>query len=270
MNRFALFLMAAISSAPVVAETAGENSGFFNNFLSAQAAEENIASDKLVVVNEPYMELHTGPGRGYPVFHVVAKDESVKVLARRTNWFKVETQTRRPISGWVRHKDMLLTLNSDGYPVGFSDDDTDPFDAIGNRFEWSISGGDFNGASSISTALAYKLTKNIAVELQGTQLLGDFSDGLMVTASVQHTPFPHLRFSPYFQLGAGLLRTEPHATIVQAEDRTDNTLIVGTGINMRLSRRFNLFIDYRHHTLLTSRDENEEIDEWKLGFNVYF
>ena len=30
-------------------------------------------------VAQPYLELHTGPGRGYPVFHVVPRDASVNV-----------------------------------------------------------------------------------------------------------------------------------------------------------------------------------------------
>ena len=43
-------------------------------------------------VTEPYLELHTGPGRGYPVFNVVPRDASVDVLFRRTDWFKVRTE----------------------------------------------------------------------------------------------------------------------------------------------------------------------------------
>ena len=36
-------------------------------------------------VTEPYLELHTGPGRGYPVFHAVPREQSVDVLFRRTD-----------------------------------------------------------------------------------------------------------------------------------------------------------------------------------------
>ena len=31
-------------------------------------------------VNQPYLELHTGPGRGYPVFHVVPRDAEVEEI----------------------------------------------------------------------------------------------------------------------------------------------------------------------------------------------
>ena len=44
-----------------------------------------------VVVAEPYIELRTGPGRGYPVFHVVDRGDEIEVTKRRTDWFKVRT-----------------------------------------------------------------------------------------------------------------------------------------------------------------------------------
>ena len=71
------------------------------------------ASEHLqVFVTAPYLELHTGAGRGYPVFNVVPRDESVLVLFRRTDWFKV--RTRRGVEGWAAQRDMLKTVLADG------------------------------------------------------------------------------------------------------------------------------------------------------------
>jgi len=42
-------------------------------------------------VVEPYLELHTGPGRGYPVTQVIERGEQVDILLRKTDWFKVRT-----------------------------------------------------------------------------------------------------------------------------------------------------------------------------------
>ena len=69
-------------------------------------------------VTEPYLELHTGPGRGYPVFHVVARNASVDVLFRRTDWFKVRTERGDHLlkAGRARRDD----LARDG--VGIDDD----------------------------------------------------------------------------------------------------------------------------------------------------
>ena len=52
-----------------------------------------------VTVADPFLELRTGPGRGYPVVHVVERGETVRVDARRTDWFQVVDAGGR--EGWV-------------------------------------------------------------------------------------------------------------------------------------------------------------------------
>ncbi len=231
---------------------------------------EYSAADELpaVTIVEPFIEIRTGPGRGYPVFHVVAAKDQVKILKRRTNWFLLETNERRPKRGWANVADMRETAAhySDAGAVYASFPGYDRSNP--SSWAWHASGGDFGGASAISAAGIFSLTPNIKFQLEGTQILGEFSDGKMIQASVQHHPFPTWWVSPYFQLGAGVLQTQPSATLVQAEDRTNNTLLVGGGLQVHLGQRFNLFMDYRRHTVLTSRNQNEEIDQWNLGINV--
>lgn len=233
-----------------------------------ESIDDCIDESVAVAVLEPFIELHTGPGRGYPVFYVAEQGDNITILKRRTNWFLVETDHRRLKKGWVQHQDMSNTAASIGEdgPIYASFPNYDRSNS--GYWQWNVAGGDFAGAATVSTSLAYRLTKNIQLQVEGTQILGDFSDGKMLTASVQHHPFPHWRVSPYFELGAGFLQTEPSATLVQAQDRENNTLLVGGGLNVFLAQRFNLFFDYRRHTVLTSRNQNEEIDQWKLGINV--
>ncbi|MFN3239093.1 MAG: hypothetical protein ACE37D_18840 [Pseudomonadales bacterium] len=222
----------------------------------------------IVTVMEPYIDLRTGPGRGYPIFHVVEAKDEIKIIKQRTNWFLVETTARRPVRGWAHLENMQQTAASvtpqqtiyASFP-GYQRDQP-------ATWQWYAAGGDFGGASAISAAVIYQMTENFKLVLEGSQILGEFSDGKMLNATIQHYPFPQWRISPYVQLGAGVLQTEPSATLVQAEDRRDNTLSVGGGINIHLSQRFNLFMDYRRYTVLTTRDQNEEIDQWHLGINV--
>ena len=68
----------------------------------------------------------------------------------------------------------------------------------------------------------------------------------------------------------GIVRTEPQASIVATEDREDEVAHAGLGANVYLSDRFILRLEYKRHTVLTSRDDNEEIDQWKTGFSVFF
>ncbi|HEY3699487.1 MAG TPA: hypothetical protein VGK97_09160, partial [Spongiibacteraceae bacterium] len=52
-------------------------------------AEENYLS---VEVADPFIELHIGPGRGYPIFYIAERGEHVDVLKQRTDWIKVRVR----------------------------------------------------------------------------------------------------------------------------------------------------------------------------------
>ena len=224
-----------------------------------------------VVGSDPYLELRTGPGRGFPVFHVAGMGESVTVLKTRTDWFKVragEPGSPREKLGWVHADQLASTLDGSGTEVQVQDRSFE--DYAGRRWETGITGGDFGGASSLSAYVGYALTPNISLQVEATQILGDFSDGIMGTGNIIMSPFPNWRVSPFFTLGAGIIRVEPHTTIVQAEDRQDEIVHAGLGTNVYLSDRFVLRLEYKRHTVLTSRDDNEEIDQWKAGFSVFF
>jgi hypothetical protein len=48
------------------------------------AAADNDEQYLQLFVTEPYLELHLGPGRGYPVVQVVPRGDAIDVLYRRT------------------------------------------------------------------------------------------------------------------------------------------------------------------------------------------
>ncbi len=219
-----------------------------------------------VAVTDPYLELHTGPGRGYPIFHVVDRGEFVQVVMRRTDWFLIRDADGA--EGWVDRSQMEMTLNADGSRVGFRRSSQD--DLIAARWEAGILAGDFDGANVISMYAGYSLTRHISLELWASQILGNFSNGWMGNVNVVHEMRPDWRVSPFFTLGAGLVHTEPKSTVVRPDDRTDEVANVGVGVRIYTSRRFLLRAEYKSYVVFTSRDENEEVDEWKVGFAFFF
>ncbi|MEM7096988.1 MAG: SH3 domain-containing protein [Pseudomonadota bacterium] len=219
-----------------------------------------------VVVSDPYIEMRTGPGRGYPIFYVAGQGEEIVILKRKTQWFKVETA--RGKTGWVHLQEMRNTLDLDGESIDFGELGIGDFSD--RRWEMGFNGGDFGGARSLTGYLGYALTPNITLQAEATQVLGEFSDGVIGSANILMYPFPKWRLSPYFTIGTGIITTKPHTTIVQAEDREDEIAHAGVGANFYLSDRFMLRMEYKRHTVLTSRDDNEEIDQWKAGFSIFF
>lgn len=228
----------------------------------AQAADRHL----IVEVADPFIELHTGPGVGYPIFHVVERGESVLILKQRTDWFKVRTD--RDHEGWVNRDQMVKTLYPGGEQVELKSASLRDYST--RRWETGVLAGDFGGANVLSTYGAFAFTSNLSAELSVSQVLGNFSDGQLANLSVVFRFLPEWRTSPFFTLGTGVIHTEPKATIVQPEDRTDQMAHAGLGVQTYLTRRFVFRAEYKRYVVFTSRDDNEEINEWKAGFSFFF
>src|SRR5438552_3520272 len=86
-------------------------------FLNGAAWAEE--THERVWVAEPYLDLRTGPGRGYPVFYIAERGEAVEILRRHTDWFEVRTE--RGKEGWVSREQMETTVTEAGTQKMFGD-----------------------------------------------------------------------------------------------------------------------------------------------------
>jgi hypothetical protein len=235
--------------------------------LSLLAAADASARDYLqLFVVQPYLELHTGPGRGYPVTQVVARGESIDVLMRRTEWFKVRTE--RGIEGWAYERDLMHTTLADGTPFQLNLGDLAGF--ASHRWESGAFGGAYAGATLISAYQALSLTDNLKIELSASQFLGNLSNGYLIDLGFSHVFMPNRRFSPFVTLGGGYERVEPKATLAQPISSSNQTAYVGVGVRFYLSRRLFLRGELREHEVLTNQNANEVKNEWKLGFAFFY
>jgi hypothetical protein len=219
-----------------------------------------------VTVDDAFINVYSGPGRGYPIFHVVEREEVITLLYSRTDWIKIKT--KRDLEGWIKRDDMKLTLSPDGSKPDFPDNQQ--ADYLVDRFELGAAYGDFAGADSLTINLGYRFTKNLSAEVRYGENTGQFSDSQILAAAVLFQPFPEWRVSPFFSVGGGKIKTFPSATLVETEDRDDNVMQASLGAYVHLTGRLFLRADYTNHYVLTSRNTNEEVNEWKLGFNVFF
>jgi hypothetical protein len=219
-----------------------------------------------VTVQEAFVELHTGPGRGYPVFYIAERGESVAIVRRRTDWFQIEVE--RGERGWVHLDQMSGTLDSDGEAFdipGFSQEDY-----TAHRWEVGFQYGDFGGANAISAFGGYALTENLQLELWAGEALGQYSDSEMINFNISHLMFPDRKVTPVFTIGAGTIHTSPKATLVATTDRRDSMALAGLGVRTYLTRRFVFRAEYKAYVVFTSRNDNEEVREWKAGFSFFF
>lgn len=219
-----------------------------------------------VTVADPYIEMHTGPGNGYPIFHVIDRGEDITILKRRTNWFKV--RSARGKEGWVDREQLEQTLRPDGERMTIKDTTREDF--LQRRWEFGAMAGDFGGANVVGLYGAYSFTAHLSAELGLAQVLGNASNGYLANARLTHLFFPEWRVTPYFSLGGGVVHTRPKSTLARAEDRTDEAASVGFGAQVYITRRFVLRAEINEYVVLTSRDDNEDVSEWKVGFAFFF
>jgi uncharacterized protein YgiM (DUF1202 family) len=218
------------------------------------------------VVQDPFLELHTGPGRGFPVTQVVDRGAEVSLLRRRTDWIKVRGASG--VEGWVHRSQLERTLTPAGEPLALPG--PSPESRTGHRWELGLATGDLEGASVVGAHGAYLLTPSLLLRADVAQLLGNSSDGWLGTVGIAHVFMPQWRVSPFVGIGGGVITISPKATLVQAEDRTDSTAYAGLGVRGFLTNRFLLQAEYRSYVVFTSRDDNEEIDEWTVAFTYFF
>ncbi len=229
------------------------------------------AEDELVQVKlaDPFINLHTGPGKAYPIFHVVDRGESASIEKRRTNWFRIRAENGKV--GWASRDEMQLTLLPDGEQFYVKDATEEDF--IQRNWSYGITGGEFDKAPVVTVFSAYSFTENMAVELSYGQSSADLSSSNLLKANLMMQPYPEWTVSPYFTLGVGRIKVKSGATLISANRSESTVTQVGLGLHYYLSRRFVLRFELNEYVILSatnSNDENEEIGEWKTGFSIFF
>lgn len=233
----------------------------------AIAADESCPKKtRCVIVAEPYLEMHSGPGVGYPVVYVAERGEEVQVLVRRTDWFYVRTQ--RQVEGWASRDQILATLEVTGEPVDLKEPTRT--DYASHDWEGGIYIGRFEGASLLGLQAGYAISDHLTAVLSTSIAVGNLRDSYVATIGLDHAFAPEWRATPYFGIGTGIINIRPHSTLVQPSNRTNQIGYADIGVRGYLARRFLVRFEYRGNVVFTKRNENEEINEWRLGFGFFF
>jgi hypothetical protein len=127
--------------------------------LMLVSAAISAASERLIVT-DPYIELRTGPGRGFPIFFVAGRDERIEILLRKTDWYKVRTEAGR--EGWVHRSQLETTLTEAGARKTFREIALD--DYLRRRLELGAAWGRFKSEPMLKEWGAYRFSDALSVE----------------------------------------------------------------------------------------------------------
>jgi hypothetical protein len=218
-----------------------------------------------LTIEASYIELHSGPGSGYPVLNVIEKGELVELLVKRTSWLKVKDQ--RNNIGWLNQDD-LVDLSNQGTKIDQFEFTAADFQ--NRNYEVGVMYGEFDDSNFYNIHLGYSLSPVFSSEISIGKALGNISDSDLYEVMLISQPFPELIVTPYVGVGAGIIETKPHSVLADSENRQDTLIAAAIGFKYHLARNFLLRAEYKYSLVLTDRDENEEVQTWKLGFSVFF
>jgi hypothetical protein len=219
-----------------------------------------------VQVTDPYIELRTGPGRGYPVFFVAARQEWIEIELRHTDWYRVRTAGGK--QGWVQRAQLESTLTEAGDTKTFRDVLLD--DYLKRRVELGASWGRFKSEPMLKFWGSYKLSESISVEATSAQVQGVFSGTNFWHMNLAAEPWSDERFSPFFGVGFGRFRNIPNSSLVSAITTNEKLAHAELGVRYHLSDRFVLRADYSFYTAFLSDTRNGEYRALTGGLSFFF
>jgi Bacterial SH3 domain len=230
------------------------------NFGLANAAEKNL----VLVVNDPYIEMHSGPGRGFPVIYVVGRDELITVLFSRTDWYKIRGP--RGNEGWVRRTDLARTLLVSGEAAPIP-----PYpDFATHRWELGAGYGVYNRENLVTAYADFGLTNSLDIELVAQEAFGTIDNRYIASIGLRHTFIPEWKwFSPTAGIGFAYQYIQDRVPPAPLQ-KTNEMAYVSLGARGFITRRFLWRADWRHYVVFNDLNVYEDLEEWKFGLAVFF
>ncbi|HEU4459176.1 MAG TPA: SH3 domain-containing protein [Methylibium sp.] len=219
-----------------------------------------------VQIADPYIEMRTGAGRGYPVFHVAARGETVELVLRHTDWYKV--RTARGIEGWVTRSQLETTLTEAGEKKTFRDVLVD--DYLKRRVEMGAAWGQFKRDPMLKLFVSYRMSETLALEATLGQVQGVFSGTDFWHVNLVAEPWSDQRWSPVFGIGFGKFKNIPNTTLVGAIPTDANLANATLGLRYHVNDRFVVRGDYTLYTAYVEDARSTEYRAWTLGFSFFF
>lgn len=233
---------------------------------AARAADEAPAPAPALVVGDAYVELHTGPGRGYPVFHIVARGESVQLLLAQTSWIRVRTAAG--IEGWAARHSLQGTLTAAGWRPGGLRAWAD--DWLVGRVEAGGAWGRFQRQPMLELGLRWSLSETIAIDAAAGQVQGLYSGTDFWRIGLALDPLADAPLAPVFGIGVGRFRNVPNASLVEQDTTHANLAHASIGLRWRFGSRYRLRAAWSHHVALLSDERSREYRALTVGLSFSF
>jgi len=219
-----------------------------------------------VRVVDAFLDLRTGPGRGYPVTQVAERNEWVVIELRHTDWFKV--RTARGQVGWVSRAQMAGTVTEDGVPFELADPTLQ--DYLNRRFEF---GGGYGASPTTGVTrlwAGWRFSDTLSLDVGVTDVQYTTSTTGIWTAGLLTEPWSDQRLSPFMGVAVGRFQYKPNRSLVNAEVIDGNLGLFTLGLRYHLGSRVALRVEYLRYAVYVSELESRNYQAGTVGLSIHF
>ncbi|OZG74379.1 hypothetical protein BTA51_05050 [Hahella sp. CCB-MM4] len=216
-------------------------------------------------VADPYIEMHTAPGRGYPIFNVIEEGEEVVILKRKTNWYKVMSPDGQ--EGWVKAEQLGRTLKPTGIPADLPEVTHGEY--LTSSWRAGFTAGQFEGASSFSLTFGYRPLTWAGLELEAGKIYSRSVTSDYYSMNLLIEPIHQWDITPYLTLGASKFAFDARQKVLVQGTEEADAFSIGGGAGYYIGRNFLIRAEYRQYSI-SSNSDTTGLSEWKIGLNTFF
>ena len=232
-------------------------------FTASKPGEDGVV---ILKIEEPFIEMHTGPGRGYPVFNVVEHGETIEILARKTNWYKVRSADNK--TGWTKAEQLAHTLKPTGVPVDLPEVGHGDYLKSSSRVGFTM--GELDGASSYSVTAGYRMLTWAGVELEIGKVFDESVTSGYYGVNIHIEPIPDWTVTPFVSAGLGKFSFDTRQKVLVDAVGSTNYTEYGAGANYYIGRNFVVLGEYRRYSISSPNNSKVGLNAWRIGLSAFF
>lgn len=232
-------------------------------YANAQTVFEKDSA--VLEVVEPFIELHTAPGRGYPVFHVIEKGGKVELLKRKTNWYKVRSASGE--EGWTKATQLGRTLLPTGLPADLPEVSHGGY--LASSWRVGFTTGLIEQSTSFSLTVGYRPLTWLGAELEAGKIYNRSVTSDYYGANLIVEPFHQWNLTPYALAGVSRFSFDARQKVLLSDLGDADAFNVGGGLSYYIGRNFLVRAEYRLYSV-SSNSDSTGLSEWKIGLNTFF
>ena len=223
-------------------------------------------AEERLQIADAFIELRSGPGRGFPVFFVASRSEWIAIELRHTDWFKVRTDGGKV--GWVNRQQLETTLTAAGGQKTFRDILLD--DYLSRRVQLGAAWGQFKSEPMLKLWTSVRVSETLSLEGTIGQVQGVFSGTDFWHLNVVAELWSDQRFSPFVSIGVGKFKNFPNLSLIGAAPTDAKLAHAGLGVQYHISDRFVLRADYALYTAFVADTRTTEYRAFTAGLGFFF